>query len=147
VLRVITDPEPDPAPSEVGDPALEELAGSVGSLAWILGPAAPRTVWRSAEPELRIAVAAGATPELALVVENAQAAASPILLLLSPLRSADGAVWEPGSRPRVELLAAHETRRIVVPLEPQPAPGNYEGSLRLLGADGPALRVVAEVTT
>jgi hypothetical protein len=151
VLRVITDPEPDSPPEqqpEAGDAALEELVSSVRSLAWIVGPAAPRTVAGSDARELRVEVDPGGSAELSLMLENRQAAAAPVVAVVSPFRTADGVVWAPRSETETVVLAPHEVRRVAVTVrsDSRPAPGVYEGSLRLLGADGGVVRVVADVS-
>jgi hypothetical protein len=149
VLRVITDPEPDP-PSEqpeTGDGALGDLVSSVRSLAWIVGPAAPRTVASSEASELRVDVDPGGSAELSLVLENRQAAAAPLVPVVSPFRAAGGAVWAPRCETQTVVLAPHKVRPIALVLrsDSRPGPGVYEASLRLLGTDGGVLRLVAEV--
>jgi hypothetical protein len=150
VLRVITDPEPDlPPPQETEAVAgeLDDLIGSVRSLAWIVGPAAPRTVARSDASELRVEVDASGSAEISLVLENRQAAAAPVALAVSPFRTSDGTVWAPDSQWETLVLAPDEVRPVALRLRSQsrPAPGVYEASLRLLGADDGVLRVVAQV--
>jgi hypothetical protein len=150
VLRVITDPEPDlppPQPTEAGAGELDDLVSSVRGLAWIVGPAAPRTVVRTDAPDLRVEVDARGSAEVSFVLENRQAAAAPIAAALSLFRAMDGTVWAPSPRWQTLVLAPHEARRVALGLrsESRPAPGVYEASLRLVGADDGVLRVVAEV--
>jgi hypothetical protein len=150
VLRVITDPEPDSGPPwqpDEGQGALDDLVSSVRSLAWIVGPAAPRTVARIDQPGLRFHLPASRSVDLSLVVENQQAAAAPITAVLSPFNRLDGAVWTPHADMQTVVLGPREVRRVVLRLhsDSPPAPGVYEGSLQLLGAEGAVFRIVAEV--
>jgi hypothetical protein len=150
VLRVITDPEPDPPAQQhaaTGEGGLDDLVSSVRSLAWIVGPAAPRTVARAEAWELRVDVDSSGSAQLSFFLENRQAAAAPVVAELSPFRSADGAVWTPRSVRETVVVAPHEVRHVALSLrsDSRPAPGVYEASLHLLGAEAGVVRVVAEV--
>src|SRR5919202_2632071 len=109
MLRVILDPEPQRRPPAQVEPALDDLVSSVLSLAWIVGPAAPRTVARVDPSPLRVRASPDSV-EIALVLENRQAAAAPVALALSPLRAPTGEVWAPRSDPRTVNLATREVR-------------------------------------
>lgn len=151
MVRVIPDPEPEtggPDRTDVPDPTLDDLIGSVRSLAWVLGPVAPRTVVAGEEREVRFPVSPDGSAELVLLVENRQAAAAPFVPALSPLRAADGTVWTPRLPARTVVLEPGEARRLTLALASQtpPAPGEYRGTLRLLGVEGGALAVLAEVS-
>jgi hypothetical protein len=149
MLRVVTDPQPEPdgPGEEPGDEqGFLDLLGSVRNLAWIVGPAAPRSVVQDAA-EVRLAVAPGAEVSLGLRLENRQQTAAPVVPLLSAFRSADGRVWTPGAAGRLVVVPPGQASAVTLEFgTPAPAdPGVYEGSVQLLGADGGGVRVVVEV--
>ncbi|MBD0317126.1 MAG: hypothetical protein ICV71_01285 [Thermoleophilia bacterium] len=152
MVRVIPDPEPDTGPherEELADPSLDDLLGSVRSLAWVIGPAAPRTVAAGERREIRLEVSRDGSAELGFLVENRQVVATPFVTALSLLRAPDGTVWAPRVPARTVVLEPGELRRITfaVASDLPPAPGRYRGTMRLLGVDGAALPVLAEVSS
>lgn len=148
MLRVITDPEPDlqPTTTEAAEHGLGELVRGVLGLVWIIGPVAPRTVGRSDATAARIELVGGSA-ELVLDLRNDQAAAAPLLLVIPPLRAADGRVAGVYADPRSVVVPPRETRRLVVQLrvEPETPAGVYETEIRLLGADEAVVPIVVEV--
>lgn len=150
MVRVIPDPEPDVGRherEELSHPSLDDLLGSVRSLAWVLGPAAPPIAAGGERPAIRLDVSPNGSAELVLVVENRQAAAAPFVLALTPLRAADGTVWAPRFPVRTVVLEPGEVRRLTLAVssDSPPAPGQYRGTVLLLGVEGAALPVLAEV--
>lgn len=148
MLRVITDPEPDLQQATTGavETGLSQLVRGVFGLAWIIGPVAPRSVGRLEPATVRVELVAG-SGELVLHLRNEQAAAAPVLLVVPPLRSAEGHAAEVAAEPRTVVVSPGETRRLVVQLrtDPETAPGVYSAELRLLGADEVVIPIVAEV--
>src|SRR5436309_6476473 len=145
MLRVITDPELDLAQATAAptEAALRNLTPSVAGLAWIIGPVAPRTVGRADSPQARIHFE-GASADLVLEVRNEQAAAAPVVILASPLRTTRGPAWRVEANPRTVIIPPNEVRGLVVHLRADEAtpPGLYDAELRLLGADQAVIRIV-----
>lgn len=148
MLRVITDPEPDLEQPTTGavEPDLSQLLRGVLGLAWIIGPVAPRTVGRLETAALRVEFAAGFA-ELVLHLRNEQAAAAPVMVVVPPLRAADGRAAQVEADPRTVVVAPGETRRLAVRLriDPETPAGVYDAAIRLLGADDAVIPIVAEV--
>jgi len=69
------------------------------------------------------------------------------MLVVPPLRSAEGHAAQVAAEPRTVVVFPGETRRLLVQLriDPETAPGVYSAELRLLGADEFVIPVVAEV--
>ena len=150
MLRVVTDPQPEPdehREETTGEEGLLDLLGSVRSLAWIVGPAAPRTVVHDTA-EVHVAAPPGAAVSLGLRLENRQQTTAPVMALPSPMQSADGNVWMPAAEARVILVPGRRTLADTVELGPAPADaGIYEGCVLLLGVDGGIVRVIVEVAS
>jgi len=149
MLRLITDPEPDlqeAATTGTAETGLGQLVRGVFGLAWIIGPVAPRSVARLESATVRVELVAG-SGELVLHLRNEQAAAAPVMLVVPPLRSAEGHAAQVAAEPRTVVVFPGETRRLLVQLriDPETAPGVYSAELRLLGADEFVIPVVAEV--
>ena len=125
MLRVITDPEADleQPTTAAAEPDLSQLLRGVLGLAWMIGPVAPRTVGRLETAAVRVEFVGGFA-ELVLRLRNEQAAAAPVLLVVAPLRAADGQLR----------------------VDPETPAGVYDAAIRLLGADEAVIPIVAEVS-
>ena len=152
MIRLITDPEADfelsseAAPRE---PAHEDILTSIGGLAWLVGPVAPRAVGYVTRPSISARLPAESTvAELELEIQNGQDAAIPIALSISSFRGAGGEVWAPQADAPVVIVPAGEARTLNVRLRSgsRPEPGTYECELRLLGVEGGLVPVLVEVT-
>jgi hypothetical protein len=151
VIRLITDPEAVVEPSPEAGPAtspLVDILSAVSSLAWLVGPVAPRAVAHVRGPSLLARLPAGSTvADLELEIRNGQECSTPIAIVVSSLRAAGGEVWAPLTEPGTVIVAPGEVRAVEVRLlaASRPEPGRYEGELRLLGVEGAVVEIAVEV--
>jgi hypothetical protein len=116
----------------------DETLRYLRSLQSALGPASPGTVVR-ADPETTLEGSAcpGGRGELALKIENRQAAHCVVTPALSPLTEPSGTTWFPelDSWPLSTLIPPGETRELelVVRVPPQLPVATYRGALFLQG--------------